>query len=101
MRKRILSIAACGLLCGCAASGELLKDSYSWLFKTEAQIEAEDSAKCESYGANPGTDVYVQCMVGFAQIRATNAAASSSSAPPAPRIIQCSTEPGSPVTTCN
>ena len=69
-------LAACGLLCSCADYQERLKNGpYGDLFKTKAELEADDSAKCQGYGAQPGTDVYVQCMVGLAQVRATNAAA--------------------------
>jgi hypothetical protein len=73
-------LAACGLLCGCEAYGERLQDRYDSLFKTKAQIEAEDTAACQRLGAMPGTDIYVQCMIGRAQIRATNNAAASARA---------------------
>jgi hypothetical protein len=39
--------------------------------------EARDKAACQRLGAQPGTDIYVQCMIGRQQIRATNAAAAA------------------------
>ena len=77
--RYLVILAACGLLCGCQAYGERLQDRYDSLFKTKAQIEAEDTAACQRLGAMPGTDVYVQCMIGRAQIRATNRAAAAAS----------------------
>ena len=74
--RYLVILAACGLLCSCAGYEERLKNGpYGDLFKTKAELEADDNAKCQGYGAQPGTDVYVQCMVGLAQVRATNAAA--------------------------
>jgi hypothetical protein len=42
--------------------------------------EAADDAKCQGYGAKPGSDAYVQCRIGLDQIRATNEAAASTAA---------------------
>lgn len=75
----LVILTACGFLCGCEAYVERVKDNYSGLFKTKAQLEAEDTAACQRLGAQPGTDIYVQCMIGRAQIRATNRAAAASS----------------------
>jgi hypothetical protein len=74
--RYLVILAACGLLCSCAGYKERLKNGPDGdLFKTKAELEADDSAKCQGYGAQPGTDVYIQCMVGLAQVRATNTAA--------------------------
>jgi hypothetical protein len=72
--RYLVILAACGLLCGCEAIRERVKEH-------DARLMAEDSAKCQSFGAQPGTDTYVQCMVGLAQVRATqNAGAASADA---------------------
>ena len=80
--RYLVILAACGLLCGCYAAEDLQKQTTD-LFKTNAQIRAEneaaDSAACKRLGAMPGTDVYVQCMIGRAQVRATNRAAAAAS----------------------
>ena len=73
--RYLVILAACGLLCGCQAYVEDLQDQYSGLFKTKAQLEAEDTTACQRLGAQPGTDIYVQCMIGRAQIRATRVSA--------------------------
>jgi hypothetical protein len=75
--RSLVILAACGLLCGCEAQSERLQDRYDSLFKTKAQLEAEDTAACQRLGAMPGTDIYVQCMIGRAQIRATNNASNT------------------------
>src|SRR6266849_516363 len=78
--RYLLMLAACGLLSGCYAA-EDLQNQTSDLFRTNAEIrarnEAADSAACQRLGAMPGTDVYVQCMIGRAQVRATNNVAAS------------------------
>ncbi len=33
------------------------------LFMSGAEVDAKDDALCRSYGAKPGTDVYVQCRM--------------------------------------
>lgn len=33
----------------------------------EAQSRAQEGHRCESFGAKPGTDAYVQCMVSLSQ----------------------------------
>jgi hypothetical protein len=40
-----------------------------------AQIASEDDAACRSYGARPGSAVYVQCRTDLRQMRATEEAA--------------------------
>ena len=81
--RYLVVLAACGLLCGCYAA-EDLRDQTSDLFRTNAEIrarnEAADKAACQRLGAMPGTDIYVQCMIGRAQVRATNNAAASARA---------------------
>lgn len=62
--RYLIILAACGLLCGCEAIRERVREH-------DARIMAEDNAKCQSFGSQPGTDTYVQCMVGLAQVRAT------------------------------
>jgi hypothetical protein len=76
--RYLFIMAACAFLCGCEAVKERVQGSLD-IFKTKAQLEAEDTAACQRLGAQPGTDIYVQCMIGRAQIRATNRAAAAAS----------------------
>lgn len=59
MRVVFVAGALALVLAGCNASqpgrGELLMSS--------AEVDAKDDALCRSYGAKPGTDVYVQCRM--------------------------------------
>lgn len=76
---RTLSLLAlCLALAACDAVKERI-DSRLDILRTNEQREAIDSAKCQGLGAQPGTDIFVQCMVGLAQIRATNSAAARAS----------------------
>src|SRR5207344_237235 len=68
--RTLLLLIACATLAGCQAVNERVQGSLD-IFKTRAQLEAEDTAACQHLGAQPGTDIYVQCMIGRAQIRAT------------------------------
>ena len=33
------------------------------LFMSKAEVEAKDDSLCQSYGAKPGTDIYIQCRM--------------------------------------
>jgi hypothetical protein len=66
----------------------------------KAELAAADDATCKSYGAKPGTDIYVQCRMTQQQSRdaADNAAAAapvivnnntSMPASDAPRLRNC------------
>lgn len=68
MRRMI--IVMCSMLAGCQAYVEGYQDEYSELFKTRAQREADDKAYCQRMGAQPETDIFIQCMLGRAQVRA-------------------------------
>jgi hypothetical protein len=46
------------------------------------RIAASDDAICRSYGAKPGTDIYVQCRMAQAQQRATAEQAAYNTPPP-------------------
>jgi hypothetical protein len=62
---RIALIAAAALaLAGCQTIEE-----------RRTQIASEDDAACRSYGARPGSAVYVQCRTNLSQVRATEEAA--------------------------
>ena len=77
IRKLMLITATMGLLGGCASVGAAVQTKFQdSIFGTQAQRDLADSAQCQSYGAQPGTDVFVTCMVQMAQIRATRQAAS-------------------------
>lgn len=77
--KTLLLLTLCAVLAGCAAVNERVQDRLDF-FKTRAERDADDRAYCQGLGAQPGTDIFVQCMVGRAQIRATNAAAANAAA---------------------
>ena len=40
--------------------------------RSAAQIQDEQAAKCRSFGANPGTQVYVDCMLRLEEIDAAD-----------------------------
>jgi hypothetical protein len=85
----IIWTALCAALAGCQSDGKLSQHLAKGcrLFESEAgcatriaREEAADDTKCRGYGAQPGTDVYVQCRVGLDQIKATESAARASRA---------------------
>lgn len=78
--RTVLLLTMCAGLLGCQAYVEGIQDEYSGLFKTRAEREADDMTYCQRLGAQPGTDIFIQCMLGRAQIRATNQAAAATSA---------------------
>lgn len=93
MRKPVLTIIICAPLCvalvGCQSDGTLSQhlakgcgiiESTAGCATRVARREAADDAKCQGYGAQPGTDVYVQCRIGLDQIRATTEAAQNAAA---------------------
>ena len=93
MRKPILTMIICAPLCvalaGCQSDSRLsqhiakgcgLIESEAGCAARMAREEAADDAKCRGYGAQPGTDVYVQCRVGLDQIKATSEAAANAAA---------------------
>ena len=76
--RATLVITFAGLLAGCSYA-ERIKDSYDYtFFESQEQREAENRAICERYGAVPGTDVFVQCMLRVSEQRSLQAAAPAS-----------------------
>jgi hypothetical protein len=95
------AFATCILLSGCAAYADHLQERFSDRFGTQEQRDAADSAACQRYGATPGTDVYVNCMVSLAQNRAIrNSAASNSGPPPLPGLAAPVLSPAQQPTNC-
>lgn len=52
------------------------------------QLQAEDAALCQGWGAQPGTELYVQCMMLQAQVRAYRAQLASDRLQAAGRSFQ-------------
>lgn len=62
-------IAACALaltLAACASEQERQAQAQA----QAAAIEANDDAKCQSYGAAPGSQAYIQCRMNLDNQRA-------------------------------
>lgn len=60
-------IALSGLLAGCAA----MQERENERLRAEAvAYEANADAQCRSYGAQPGTPVYIQCRMNMDNRRA-------------------------------
>jgi hypothetical protein len=88
--RTLLLLIVCAALAGCQSDSRLSQDYAKGCGVVTslagqcagrlAQREAADDAKCQGYGAKPGTDAYVQCRIGLDQIRATNEAAASTAA---------------------
>lgn len=82
---RFLIIASLSLLCsGCLTTEE-----------QAAQIAAADDASCQSYGAKPGTDIYIQCRMQKDQQRQANraAVAAAIASQPAPQPYYAPVQP--------
>ena len=77
-------VVALGIASGCATYTDRLKERLNDISASKEQREAADSATCQRYGAQPGTDIYVTCMVGLAQARASRAATVSAPTGPPP-----------------
>jgi hypothetical protein len=72
---------ACGVLAlllalplaACQTDGPLIPDPFApskeQLAAKKAELAAKDDQTCQSYGAKPGTDIYVQCRMQQQQIR--------------------------------
>lgn len=88
---RSIAIVACVALAACGYT-ERLGTTYNnaFLKSTEqlmAERDAADDMRCRSFGAMPGTAVYVQCRVGLDQARAARSAfpaAGGAALPPSP-----------------
>jgi hypothetical protein len=87
--SRLLALAPTFLLAAC------LTDSKEQLAAKKAGLAANDDEICRSYGAKPGTDVYVQCRMSQQQNR--DAAASAQAA--AASVVTPAPIPVSPVET--
>jgi hypothetical protein len=70
--RALLALVIALPLCGCLGAM-----SQEQIAAQRAQIAANDDARCRSYGAAPGSDVYIQCRMAQDQRRdaAANAAA--------------------------
>jgi hypothetical protein len=55
MRHRFLGLLGCCLLIGCSTAEERASRA--------AARAAQDDSVCQSYGATPGSDAYVQCRM--------------------------------------
>ena len=67
---RVLICVVVVVLTGCASKEELQARHDAAM----AQIAAADDQKCQSLGAAPGSDSYVQCRTSLAAARAQAAA---------------------------
>ena len=57
----MLLVLLAGILSGCASEEQIKA--------RKAAIAAAEDAKCRSYGAQPGTEVYFQCRMTLNNIR--------------------------------
>jgi hypothetical protein len=53
-------------LAGCQTDGLLIPDPFA---RSKAELAAKDDETCRSYGAKPGTDIYIQCRMTQQQRR--------------------------------
>jgi hypothetical protein len=60
------AIAVTLILTGCQSSQQQAENAAA----ARARIDAAHDAKCQSYGAKPGTDAYVNCRVQLAEQQA-------------------------------
>jgi hypothetical protein len=60
-------------LAGCQTDGPLIPDLFApskeQLAAKKAELAAKDDETCRSYGAKPGTDIYIQCRMTQQQSR--------------------------------
>jgi outer membrane biogenesis lipoprotein LolB len=70
MWKNATLVAACFFLAACADDQERLKEAAQALAQTEAQVEQQDDARCQSYG-RPGSAAYLDCRTSLKNSRAS------------------------------
>jgi hypothetical protein len=90
MRALRLSILLLVLpLAACQADGlpVLLGPSKEEIAAKKAELAAEDDNICRSYGAKPGTDIYVECRVRRQQSRDAGDNAIAAASVSAPAIV--------------
>lgn len=65
---RILAIVALSvLLAGCAARVRGTGEAYL----SDQEIEAKDDATCKGFGAQPGTQIYIDCRLRLRSTRSS------------------------------
>ena len=69
MARIVLAVITAVALAGCANSEAAKRAAAQAAF--QAEIKADD-AECQSYGAQPGSDAYVQCRLAI-DLRKANA----------------------------
>jgi hypothetical protein len=84
---RLLSLVLALALAGC-----LGRQSEAEIAARKAEFARKDDEVCKSYGAKPGTDIYIQCRMAQAKARddADNATVMSQ---PQPVIVNNNTSP--------
>jgi len=70
MWKSATVVTACFSLAACADDQERLKEAAQALAQTEAQIEQQDDARCQSYG-RAGSAAYLECRTSLKNSRAS------------------------------
>lgn len=58
--KKLLALPLLAALSACNAA---TTPGRGELFMSRQQVESKDDAICRSYGAQPGTDTYIQCRM--------------------------------------
>jgi hypothetical protein len=76
MARIVLAVIAAVALASCANSDAAKRASAQAAF--QAKIKADD-AECQSYGAMPDSDAYVQCRLAI-DVRKANAEAAATAA---------------------
>jgi hypothetical protein len=76
MARIVLAVIAAVGLASCANSESAKRAAAQAAF--QAEIKADD-AECQSYGAKPGSDAYVQCRLAI-DVRKANAQAAADAA---------------------
>jgi hypothetical protein len=73
---RVVGVSALLLalfLAGCQTDGPLIPSPFApskqEIAAKKAELAAKDDETCRSYGAKPGSDVYVQCRMTQQQLR--------------------------------
>lgn len=71
MRGLVVVIGAALALAGCNSAS---KPGRGELFMSDAEVTSKDDAICRGYGAEPGSQAYIQCRVTQDQRRDAAAA---------------------------
>jgi hypothetical protein len=73
MWRSVIAIPALFLLVGCAGAGmndQAAKDAIAQEKAQAAAIAQQDDARCQGFGAKPGSEAYVRCRASLTSHRA-------------------------------